>query len=211
MSIEDPQDVPDVWRQHFKRQNIEFTYRDLDRNVEGVALNTIRRALQGIGTPSRRVAAKIADALGMTPDEFYATRAKVSGDEPTTPFTLPTRADLLNQRERDAVLGVVHALLDARDRHDTDTKPASDADRPPASGTPREDDEGEKTARVVHIKRDDLNEQQSSPETEPEPLPEERPEDAWAARKRDPRFKPDIPSSDNIGEESQDPDDHDEK
>ncbi|GAA2376221.1 helix-turn-helix transcriptional regulator [Gordonia cholesterolivorans] len=163
MSIEDPQDVPDVWRQHFKRQNIEFTYRDLDRNVEGVALNTIRRALQGIGTPSRRVAASIADALGMTADEFYATRAKVSGDEPTTPFTLPTRADLLNQRERDAVLGIVNALLDARDRHDTDQL-ASDADRPPASGTPREDDKGEKTARVVHIKHDGLNEQQSSQE-----------------------------------------------
>lgn len=84
--------------------------------------------------------------------------------------------------------------------HDTDTKPASDADRPPASGTPRETREGEKTARVVHIKRDGLNEQQSSPETEPEELPE----DAWAARKRDPRFKPDIPSADDIGEENQD-------
>lgn len=143
MSIEDPQDVPEVWRPHFARQRIEFTFRDLDRNVEGVALNTIRRALLGVGSPSRRVVAAIAGALGMTPDEFQATRAKVAGEEPTTPFTLPTSADRLNRRERDAVLSVVHALLDARDRHaDHDTDPSAD---PPAATEGAQGAEVEKT------------------------------------------------------------------
>ncbi len=136
MSIEDPQDVPEVWRPHFARQRIAFTFRDLDRNVEGVALNTIRRALQGVGSPSRRVVTAIAEALDITPDEFMATRAKVTGEEPTTPFTLPSRADQLNRRERDAVLSIVHALLDARDRHDqpardTHTNPAGHTNTPP--------------------------------------------------------------------------------
>lgn len=180
MSIEDPQDVPDVWRQHFKRQNIEFTYRDLDRNVEGVALNTIRRALQGIGTPSRRVSAKIAEALGITPDEFYATRAKVNGNEPTTPFTLPTRADLLNQRERDAVLGIVNALLDARDRAD---EHATDTADPPATEPGAPGTEDEKTRKPTSL---------SAHRSRREALPEE-PGEAWAARKRDPRFQPEDP------------------
>lgn len=140
MSIEEPNDVPEVWRSYFARRRIEFTFRDLDRNVEGVALNTIRRALLGIGTPSRRVVTALASELGMTEEEFYATRAKVSGDTPTTPFTLPTSADLLTQRERDAVLSVVHALLDARDRHAE--QPATPTPQP---RTPSEADEDEKT------------------------------------------------------------------
>ncbi|MGO3325358.1 hypothetical protein [Gordonia sp. (in: high G+C Gram-positive bacteria)] len=117
MSIDEPQDVPDVWRPHFARQRIEFTFRDLDRQVEGVALNTIRRALQGVGDPSRRVVAAISEALGITPDEFAETRATINGEQPSTSFTLPSRADQLNRRERDAVLTIVNALLDARDRN----------------------------------------------------------------------------------------------
>lgn len=206
MSVDNPRDVPEQYRPLFEKRGIDFTYRALHRKVEGVGLNSVVRALTGQGRLSDRVAEGVSAALGVTPNELHALR----GHPIAEPFQLPVRASELNQRERDAVLGIVNALLDARDRHDTD-QPASDADRPPASGTPRGAEQGEKTARVVHIKRDGLNEQQSSPEAEPEPLPEERPEDAWAARKRDPRFKPDIPSSDNIGEESQDPDDHDEK
>lgn len=139
MSIEDPNEVPEVWRPHFAAQRIEFTFRDLDRNVPGVALNTIRRALLGIGTPSRRVASAIAGALGISEEEFNATRAKVTGDTPTAPFTLPTSADLLNQRERDAVLSVVHALLDARDRHADQPTPASPPATPPRAPRPKDE------------------------------------------------------------------------
>lgn len=180
MSIEEPSDVPEVWRSYFARQRIEFTFRDLDRNVEGVSLNTIRRALLGIGTPSRRVAETIAHELGISAEEFYATRAKVNGAEPTTPFTLPTSADLLNQRERDAVLSVVHALLDARDRHATQPSdtPAEEQGTP---SPPHTDEKTQGDDKVTPLRRPD---QARKPE---------RPEDAKAARKRNPRFKPQDP------------------
>ena len=181
VSIEEPSDVPEVWRSYFARQRIEFTFRDLDRNVEGVSLNTIRRALLGIGTPSRRVAETIARELGISAEEFYATRAKVNGAEPTTPFTLPTSADLLNQRERDAVLSVVHALLDARDRHATQPSDTP-AEEQGASSSPHTDEKTQSGFITTFIPRDQV----------PKP---ERPEDAKAARKRDPRFPPQDPDA----------------
>lgn len=128
MSVDEPNEVPEVWRPYFAQRRISFTFRDLHRNVEGVSLNTVRRALLGIGSPSRRVVNIIAGALGIDDAEFQATRAKVNGTDPTTPFTLPARADLLNQRERDAILDIVGALLDARDRYadqsDNNTDPS---------------------------------------------------------------------------------------
>lgn len=133
VSIEEPNDVPEVWRPYFRSQRIEFTFRDLDRNVEGVALNTIRRALLGIGDPSRRVVAAIAEALALTPEQFSAIRSKVNGAEPTAPFVLPTRADLLNQRERAAVVEIVNALLDARER-DNAVEATTQSDAPSEAG-----------------------------------------------------------------------------
>lgn len=195
MSIEDPQDVPEAWRPHFARRRIEFTFRDLDRATEGVALNTIRRALLGIGDPSKRVVGAISDALGITPDEFLATRSTVTGEQPTTSFVLPARADQLNRRERDAVLSIVNALLDARDRHAE--QPATDT----ADPTPTARAQGTEDQK---IKPTDLSERRSRREA----LPEESPEDAIAARTRDPRFAPDDPAgyygTNDIGEESQD-------
>lgn len=144
VSIEEPNDVPEVWRPYFRSQRIEFTFRDLDRNVEGVALNTIRRALLGIGDPSRRVVAAIAEALALTPEQFSAIRSKVNGAEPTAPFVLPTRADLLNQRERAAVVEIVNALLDARERDNA-------VEATTQSDAPGEADEDQKT--VVELPR----------------------------------------------------------
>lgn len=190
---------PERWRPYFDRAGIEFGYRPLAARA-GLTPTRTHRLVRGGGTTDQAIQ-KVADALGVKASKVRELRGEPAVE--IDPFILPDDAGRLNDTERDVVRRVVRALLDARDRHDAD-QPASDADRPPASGTPREDEQGEKTARVVHIKRDDLNEQQSSPEAEPEPLPEERPEDAWAARKRDPRFQPDIPISEDIGEESQD-------
>lgn len=220
MSIEDPQDVPEAWRPHFARRRIEFTFRDLDRATEGVALNTIRRALLGIGDPSKRVVGAISDALGITPDEFLATRSTVTGEQPTTSFVLPARADQLNRRERDAVLSIVNALLDARDRHAE--QPATDTADPTAAaraqGTEDQknlvhatdvdsgsDPEGQAAddarPNVWRDKPDDLSALRSRREVLPE-----RPEDAIAARTRDPKFGPEDEGADGIGEENQDTD-----
>lgn len=163
----------------------------------GVSRGTIDNYRNGThpAAPSDEVLTAFHKLLGIPMGELREAANLPVGED--APYVPPREANLLSLRQRRAVDEMIRSIVETRgaSSHDTD-QPASDADRPPASGTPREDDEGEKTARVVHIKRDGLNEQQSSPEAEPE----ERPEDAWAARTRDPRFKPDIPSADDIGE-----------
>lgn len=169
VSVDNPRDVPEQYRPLFEKRGIDFTYRALHRKVEGVGLNSVVRALTGQGRLSDRVAEGVSAALGVTPNELHALR----GHPIAEPFQLPVRASELNQRERDAVLGVVRALLDARDLHDTD-QPASDADRPPASGTQGETHKDEKTSgRIVRIagqprgdKPDDLPGTESSPDAE---------------------------------------------
>lgn len=171
----------------------------------GVSRGTIDNYRNGThpAAPSDEVLTAFHKLLGIPMGELREAANLPVGED--APYVPPREANLLSLRQRRAVDEMIRSIVETRgaSSHDTD-QPASDADRPPASGTPRGAEQGEKTARVVHIKRDDLNEQQSSPEAEPEPLPEELPEDAWAARKRDPRFKPDIPSADHIGEENQD-------
>lgn len=181
------------------------------KKVNGTGESTVIPYFNGKhGTPSLPVLAALADVLDVPLSELRIAAGLPAGER--LPYKPPAEADLLSRSQRTALDALIKSIVESRGAdHDT-TQPAHDtADRSPAAGASGETREGEKTARVVHIKRDSLNDTESSPETEPEPLPEERPEDAWAARKRDPRFKPDIPSSDNIGEESQDPDDHDEK
>lgn len=88
-----------------------------------------------------------------------------SYDMPTVEQAIRLDASL-SDRDRQVMMATLSGIRSVTETsHDTDTQPASDADRPPASGTQGEDDKGENTARVVHIKRDGLNEQQSSPET----------------------------------------------
>ena len=133
MSVDNPRDVPDQFREHFERREIDpFTYRALHRKVKGIGLNSVVRALSGEGRLTPRVTEAVADALGITPEKLLELR----GDPVTAPFQLPARASQLNQRERDAVLSIVHALLDARDRHDqpardTHTNPAGHTNTPP--------------------------------------------------------------------------------
>ncbi|AKJ72131.1 hypothetical protein GMA1_34 [Gordonia phage GMA1] len=113
--------------------------------------------------------------------------------------------------------------IERRDRHDyqpdTEDSPAT---QPRA---PRQADQDQKTrpAPVIKtrtVKPTDLSERRSrreagSPVAEdltPDDVREESPEDAIAARTRDPRFAPDDPAgyygTNDIGEESQDPEDH---
>lgn len=168
----------------------------------GVSRGTIDNYRNGThpAAPSDEVLTAFHKLLGIPMGELREAANLPVGED--APYVPPREANLLSLRQRRAVDEMIRSIVETRgaSSHDTDTKPASDADRPPASGTPRGAEQGEKTARVVHIKRDSLNDTESSPEAEPEPLPEELPEEAWAARKRDPRFKPDIPSADDIGE-----------
>lgn len=114
VSIDNPREVPEQWHPHFEKLGIELSYRALERKAEGVGLNTIVRALTGEGKATSKTVSAISVALGITPEKFHELR----GAPVATPFTLPSRASQLNQRERDAILGVVHAILAAKeDRH----------------------------------------------------------------------------------------------
>lgn len=147
MSVDNPRDVPDQFREHFERREIDpFTYRALHRKVKGVGLNSVVRALSGEGRLTPRVSKAVADALGITPEKLLELR----GDPVTVPFQLPARASQLNQRERDAVLGVVHALLDARDRYDSDTNSDTPTEEQGASSEAGED---QKTAGTGGLTR----------------------------------------------------------
>lgn len=117
MSLEAPKDIPEIWRPHFDQRGVDFTFSALARQVDGVSINTIIRALTGEGTPTRRVATKIGAALGVSADEFYRTRSELVGDEKPEPFHLPPRASNLAVSDRRVVVSVVDALLGRRDPH----------------------------------------------------------------------------------------------
>ncbi|UQE74240.1 helix-turn-helix domain-containing protein [Gordonia sp. PP30] len=146
VSMDNPSEVPEQWWPYFRKQGMDgLTFRELDRKVDGVSLTTIVRALTGVGQPTRRVIEKIAGALGMTPERFNRVRADVIGARHREPFQLPQRADELEDHERELITGLVHALLDARDRHADQSPTPAD---PPAEATrtPGPPSEGKKTS-----------------------------------------------------------------
>lgn len=119
MSIEEPEDVPEVWRGHFENRGLNFTFRDLHRKVDdGISLNTVIRALTGEGTSTNRVVTALSNELGISADTFRAIRRELSGSRQLEPFTLPDRASQLDKRERAVVIGVVNAILNAREPSD---------------------------------------------------------------------------------------------
>lgn len=91
---------------------------------------------------------------------------------------------------------MVRALLDAKDSRHAEQPATDTADPTPAARAQGTQDQ--------KIKPTDLSERRSRREA----LPEESPEDAIAARTRDPRFAPDDPAgyygTNDIGEENQD-------
>lgn len=198
-TVSDSNLPPEQWRPLFDKIGVAFGYRPLANKI-GMDHTRLRRLMRGGGTSAAAVQ-DVADAFGVSPETIRELRGE--GGEVVEPFTLPDDAGRLTHDERDVIRAMVRALLDARDRTD---ERRSDSDHPPTEEPRASGAEDQKTRKPTS-----LSDRRSRRQAGPDALPEERPEDAWAARKRDPRFKPDIPSSDNIGEESQDPDDHDEK
>lgn len=131
---------PEQWRPLFDKAGIEFGYRPLAARA-GLTHTRVHRLIRGGGTTPEAIK-QVADALGVAPSKVRALR-----DEPADvePFTLPDDAGRLTHDERNVVRAVVRALLDARDRHATDSPTAGS---PPAeeSGTPGAEDERQKIA-----------------------------------------------------------------
>ena len=142
MSIENPDEVPTPWRTYFTKRGIEPTFRALHRKVEdSMSLNTVIRALTGEGTSTKRVATRLAEELGISLEKFQGIRSELTGDVRGVPFDLPARADQLDPAERAAVVGVINAILNARDKSNavpTDQTAQSDA---PETGNEGEEDD----------------------------------------------------------------------
>lgn len=135
VSIENPQDVPEQWRPYFKKRDIEFTFRALERKVQSVAPGTIIRALTGQGKPTGRTVAAISEALGITTEKFYELRGEPAAD----PFILSGRASQLTTTERAVVRSVVDAILNAKEaRHAISADSSTPSGTPPQGGPPEE-------------------------------------------------------------------------
>lgn len=78
----------------------------------GLANETVRRMVLGIGTPEQVNVSRVADALGVA-------RVKVSGwcgvrRDIEESYEPPTNADLMNREERDAVSRIIQLFVDER-------------------------------------------------------------------------------------------------
>lgn len=137
MSIEAPQDIPEIWRPYFDRRGIELTFRALERRTQMGSPNTVVRALTGVGTPTRRVATKIGDALGITADEFFRIRSEIvaPGAPVDDPFHLPQRANRLTLADRRTVVSVVDAILGGSHTYDTPTADSTATEPTPNTTT----------------------------------------------------------------------------
>lgn len=102
----------------------------------GIAPETARRLLGGMATPDELTLRKLADGLPAPLPVLRRMAGVPSGER--TPFVLPPEADQLDGRQRQVVLAMVHALLDASTR--ATGRDGRDAQQPVARlvGRPRD-------------------------------------------------------------------------
>ncbi|GAA0897952.1 helix-turn-helix transcriptional regulator [Pseudonocardia zijingensis] len=114
MTTDRPDSLPEYLRQRMDELGIS-SIRALAART-GVAPETARRLLTRSKTPDEQTLRKIAEGL---PAPIQRLR-ELAGRPPgaATPFVLPPVADQLNERERDVILQMVFALLDASGRLD---------------------------------------------------------------------------------------------
>lgn len=80
----------------------------------GLAHETVRRILRGVGRPSETTIEKLAAAIGGSVPQMRLLAGRPAGE--LEPFVLPAEANRLGRREREVVRSMVQALLDASDR-----------------------------------------------------------------------------------------------
>lgn len=192
------------------------------QKVNGTGESTVIPYFNGKhGVPSLPVLTALAEVLDVPLSELRMAAGLPAGER--LPYKPPAEADLLSRSQRAALDVLIKSIVEPRgamtDEHATDTA------SPPATQprAPRQADQDQKTrpAPVIKtrtVKPTDLSERRSRREagssavqdstTVPDENQEELPEDAIAARTRDPRFAPDDPAgyygTNDIGEENQD-------
>lgn len=80
----------------------------------GLVPETVRRIFIGEGHPSERTLAQLAGAIGGSLAQMRLLAGRPPGEP--EPFVLPPEANQLSRRERQVVLSMIWALLDAPDR-----------------------------------------------------------------------------------------------
>lgn len=108
------QGPPERWRPYFDKSGVEFSYSALSRKVGLDNAAHIRRVLTGqVKSPTEETIETLAHALGMPRSRFLALVQERESPEPFRQV-VPTAADALDERERQAVLAVIEALLRAK-------------------------------------------------------------------------------------------------
>jgi hypothetical protein len=80
----------------------------------GVAHDTVRLMLTGRRATSEATLQKLADGLGLPVQALRAAAGRPSGER--RPFVLPPEAQQLDQHQREVVLAMIRALLQASGR-----------------------------------------------------------------------------------------------
>lgn len=78
----------------------------------GIAVESVRKLVYGMGTPRPSTVAEVAKALRV--DVRLASEWAGQARSVREPFTLPPEADLLNARERRAITELVQAVVQGR-------------------------------------------------------------------------------------------------
>lgn len=98
-----------------------------DRGKRAVSYEICRRIARGV---HRNIGDQTADALATMLDAPVGEVLRAAGQRPRLGrFDLPRRADRLTEREREAVVSVVDAILNAAGEHDSEEHPVVAARR----------------------------------------------------------------------------------
>ena len=100
--------IPEKWEPIFAAAGVRFSYRGL-ADAANRDTSLVIRVLDGVNVEPDAID-DVAEALKISPERLKELR----GDPQLDPFTLPPEADQLNKAEREAVKGVVRAILRAK-------------------------------------------------------------------------------------------------
>lgn len=102
--------------------------------LSGVAVETVRKLVYGIGTPRTDTVERVAHALGL--DIRIVSDWSGQHRAVAAPFTLPTEAALLDERERDVITELVRVMTAGRrSTHAQQQEPIEDSGSTTSSST----------------------------------------------------------------------------
>jgi transcriptional regulator with XRE-family HTH domain len=101
-------EIPEPWRTAMEKAGV-YSFRALSEKT-GIGTSTVTGLVFGDRRSSEQTMQAVADALRLEVTTIREWAAAALGE--SGPFELPAEANRLTRRERDAILGVVRAMLD---------------------------------------------------------------------------------------------------